>query len=52
MIISRNVIYTDAENTLKTDVIEINIETKDTKFFMYDNNNKVSIKKKKENGNN
>jgi|TARA_Y100000389_G_C17312672_1_gene438811 hypothetical protein len=47
MIISRNVIYTDTENTLKTDVIEINIETKDAKFFMYDNNNKVSIKKKK-----
>ncbi|WP_435149119.1 hypothetical protein [Candidatus Pelagibacter bacterium nBUS_32] len=46
MIISRNVIYTDTENTLKTDVIEINIETKDAKFFMYDNN-KVSIKKKK-----
>ena len=47
MIISQNVIYTDNTNILKTDVIEININTKDTKFFMYDKNNKVSLKKKK-----
>ena len=46
MIISQDVIYTDAINTLKTDVIEINIDTKDTKFFMYDKNNKVSLKRK------
>ena len=44
MIISQNVIYTDTINTLKTDVIEMNIETKDTKFFMYNKNNKVKIK--------
>ena len=43
MIISNNVIYMSPENTLKTDVIEINIETKDTKFYMYKKNNKVKI---------
>jgi len=46
MIISQNVVYTDAINILKTDVIEINIDTKDTKFFMYDKNDKVSLKRK------
>ena len=46
MIISQDVVYTDAVNILKTDVIEINIDTKDTKFFMYDKNNKVSLKRK------
>ena len=45
MIISQNVIYTDKSNTLKTDVIEIDINTKDTKFFMYDKNKKVTLKK-------
>ena len=45
MIISQDVIYTDNSNILKTDVIEIDINTKDTKFFMYDNNDKVSLKK-------
>jgi len=46
MIISKNVTYTNGSNTLKTDVIEINIQTKDTKIFMYENNNKVNIKTK------
>ena len=46
MIISRNVTFKDSVNILKTDVIEININTKDTKFFMYDKNNKVSLIKK------
>ena len=46
MIISRNVIYTNLENILKADVIEINIRTKDTKIFMYQNNEKVNIKSK------
>ena len=44
MIISQNVIYTDTINTLKTDVIEMNIDTKDTKFFMYNKDSKVKIK--------
>ena len=44
MIISRNVIYTNLENILKADVVEINIKTKDTKIFMYDKDKKVNIK--------
>ena len=44
MIISRNVVYTNLENILKADVIEINIKSKDTKIFMYKNNEKVNIK--------
>jgi len=46
MIISKKVIYTDKENTLMTDVVEINIKNKNTKFFMYDKNNKVNLKSK------
>ena len=46
MIISRNVMYTNNENILKADVIEMNIETKDTKIFMYDAGEKVNIKSK------
>ena len=46
MIISKNVIFTNEENILKADVIEINIETKDTKIFMYENDQKVNIKNK------
>jgi LPS export ABC transporter protein LptC len=46
MIISRNVIYTNLENVLKADVIEMNISNKDTKIFMYKNNEKVNIKSK------
>ena len=44
MIISRNVVYTNLENILKADVIEVNIETKDTKIFMYNNKKKINIK--------
>ena len=47
MIVSRDVIYTNLENILKSDIIEINISTKDTKIFMYQNNKKVNIKSKK-----
>ena len=46
MIISRDVIYTNLENILKADVMEINIDTKDTKIFMHKNNEKVNIKTK------
>ena len=52
MIISNNVIYRDLENTLKTDVIEINIETKETTFYMYDKNKKINIINEKYYGNN
>ena len=44
MIISKNVVYTNLENKLKADVVEINIKTKDTKIFMYENQKKVNIK--------
>ena len=46
MIISRNVVYTNLENILKADVIEIDITTKDTKIFMFQDNKKVNIKSK------
>ena len=46
MIISRDVIYNNLENILKADVIEININNKDTKIFMHKNNEKVNIKSK------
>ncbi len=46
MIISRKVVYTNIENILKADVIEINVTTKDTKIFMYKDNKKVNIKNK------
>tara|TARA_B100001057_G_scaffold445688_1_gene483574 strand:- start:442 stop:999 length:558 start_codon:yes stop_codon:yes gene_type:complete len=46
MIISRNVVYNNFENILRADVIEINVSTKDTKIFMYQDNQKVNIKSK------
>ena len=45
MIISKNVIYKDLINSMKADVIELDLETKDIKIYMYDKNNKVLIKK-------
>ena len=44
MIISKKVIYTNLENILKADVVELNINTKDTKIFMFENNQTVNIK--------
>ena len=44
MIISKNVIYTNLKNILKADVIEMNLETKDTTIFMYENEKRVNIK--------
>ena len=46
MIISRNVIYTNLQNILKADVVEIDISTKDTEIFMFNNKKKVNIKSK------
>jgi len=46
MIISKKVRYTNLDNILKADVVEINIDTKDTKIFMYENNKTVNIKSK------
>ena len=47
MLISKKVVYTNLENILKADVVEIDIQTKDTKIFMLENNKKVNIKSKK-----
>ena len=47
MLISKKVVYTNLENILKADVVEIDIQTKDTKIFMLENNRKVNIKSKK-----
>ena len=44
MLISKEVIYTNLQNVLKADAIEINIKTKDTKIYMYENQKKVNIK--------
>ena len=44
LIISKNVVYTNPENILKADVIELDTITKDTKIFMYNAKNKVNIK--------
>ena len=46
MIISKNVEYTNFENKLKADVIEMDIKTKDTKIYMYEDKKKVNIKNK------
>ena len=46
MLISRNVIYVNNDNILNADVIEMNIKTKDTKIFMYEDDKKVNVKSK------
>ena len=46
MIISRNVVMRNEKSSLKADVIEMNIKTKDTKIFMYENKKKVKIQSK------
>ena len=44
MIISRDVILKNTKSSLQADVIEVNIETRDIKIFMYEDNKKVNIK--------
>jgi len=51
MIISKNVIYNSLENIMTADVIEIDIDTKDTKIFMHEDQKKVNIKSKNWYGN-
>ena len=46
MIISKNVIFTNFDNILEADVIEMNLKNKDTKIFMHEKNNQVNIKNK------
>ena len=44
MIMSGKVIYNNLENILEADAVEINIQTKDAKIFMYENDKKVNIR--------
>ena len=46
MIISKNVIYTNLENTLEADNVEIEIDTRNAKIFMFEKNDKINIKNK------
>ena len=43
LIISRDVFLENDKTSLKADVIEVNIEKKDIKIYMYDENKKVKI---------
>jgi hypothetical protein len=43
LIISRNVVYKNLENTMKADVIELDTTTKDTKIFMYNSDEQVNV---------
>ena len=46
MLISKKVVYTNLENVLRADAIEIDIQTKESKIFMYESQKKVNIKSK------
>ena len=53
MTISKNVILKNNESSLKADVIEVDIKTKDIKISMYEENKKINIKTlSKKNGSN
>tara|TARA_B100001939_G_scaffold130502_1_gene113260 strand:- start:282 stop:860 length:579 start_codon:yes stop_codon:yes gene_type:complete len=43
LIISKNVVYTNSENVLKSDVVELDTTTQNTKIFMYNSEKKVNI---------
>ena len=42
---TKKVVYTNLENILRADAVEMNLRTKDTKIFMYENQEKVNIKR-------
>ena len=44
MTISKNVTIENNKSSLKADIIEVNIMTKDVKIFMYEENKKINIK--------
>ena len=44
MIISKDVTIKNNKNSLNADVVEVNIETKDLKIFMYEQDKKVNFK--------
>ena len=43
MTISRNVVFNNNKSSLKADVIEVDIKTKDIKISMYEENKKINI---------
>ena len=43
LIVSRNVVYRNLENTMKADVIEFDTTSKDTKIFMYNSDEQVNV---------
>ena len=43
LIISKNVVYTNPNNILKADVVQLDTITKDTKIFMHNSKDKVKI---------
>ena len=45
MIVSKDVTIKNNKNSLSADVIEINIETKDLKIFMYEEDKKINFKR-------
>jgi LPS export ABC transporter protein LptC len=44
MIMSNEIVYTNSNNILKADAIEMNLDTKDTKIYMLEDNKKINIK--------
>ena len=44
MLVSRDVIFKNNKNSLQADVIEMDIEKRDIKIFMYEDSKKVNIK--------
>ena len=44
MIVSRDVIMKNSKRALQADVIEVNLDTRDIRIFMYEENKKVNIK--------
>ena len=44
LLMTKKVVYTNLENILKADALEMNLKTKDTKIFMYENQKKVNVK--------
>ena len=44
MLVSRDVILKNNKNSLQADVIEMDIEKRDIKIFMYEDSKKVNIR--------
>ena len=46
MVISRDIVYTNLDNILHADVLEMNIQTKDTIIYMYEEDKKINVNSK------